>query len=258
MVFFSNHKHPSKPAADEAGGKDELPDEQKQAAEGLKAAVQTSGQPGAATSPAGGVLCPAKHAAKKHETGTHFWSAYIPGIEKYAAEEHAGNYVIVDRATGEKQWESMPIYVRAGMTLLFDTGGDRILGFKYIEHLLVDQSVKQGKLFDAETGAYEHIVSFVQTYGLEDSLSQLAQPDLKAYKTFNSFFYRALKPDARPVAGAGDPNILVSAADCRLTVWEDVSAATQVWIKGRQFSVQHLVHDDTFMSNPAYADGCSL
>lgn len=86
MVFFSNHKHPSKPAADEAGGKDELPDEQKQAAEGLKAAVQTSGQPGAATSPAGGVLCPAKHAAKKHETGTHFWSAYIPGIEKYAAE----------------------------------------------------------------------------------------------------------------------------------------------------------------------------
>lgn len=104
----------------------------------------------------------------------------------------------------------------------------------------------------------EHILSFVKTYQLEDTLPQLAQPDLKAYKTFNSFFYRGLKPDARPVASPDDPNVVVSAADCRLTVWEDVKAAEEVWIKSRKFSVEHLVHDQSFMNNPAYEDGVSL
>lgn len=59
----------------------------------------------------------------------------------------------------------------------------------------------------------EHIVEFVKTYNLEDSLDQLLEPDLHKYKTFNQFFSRQLKPDARPPAG--DENTVVSAADCR-------------------------------------------
>ena len=39
-----------------------------------------------------------------------------------------------------------------------------------------------------------------------------------------------MKPDARPVQNAADPNGFCSAADCRLTVYQTVSAATQFWL----------------------------
>lgn len=35
------------------------------------------------------------------------------------------------------------------------------------------------------------------------------------YKCFNDFFYRKLKPAARPISAPDDPNVVVSAADCR-------------------------------------------
>lgn len=36
-----------------------------------------------------------------------------------------------------------------------------------------------------------------------------------AYKCFNDFFYRKLKPEARPIALPTDSSVVVSAADCR-------------------------------------------
>lgn len=169
--------------------------------------------------------------------------------------EEFGNFVISNRKTGEKQWESVPIYVRAGMSLLYTGAGDQVLGYKYIQNQLYKQSVKQGKLFDQEEGAYEHIESFVRTYKLEDTLDQLLEPDLTKYKTFNSFFSRSLKPGARPADP--DPQSIVSVADCRLTVWEDVDSAKQFWIKGKQFTIPRLLDDDNMASNPLYKDGCS-
>jgi phosphatidylserine decarboxylase len=58
--------------------------------------------------------------------------------------------------------------------------------------------------------------------------------------TFNQFFYRRLKPGARPTESPDDPNRLVSAADCRLMAFETVTEATRLWIKGREFTVGRL------------------
>jgi len=60
---------------------------------------------------------------------------------------------------------------------------------------------------------------------------------------FNQFFYRKLKPSARPVEALNDPYRLVSAADCRLMVFAAVHDATKIWIKGRDFSVARLLGD---------------
>jgi len=60
---------------------------------------------------------------------------------------------------------------------------------------------------------------------------------------FNEFFYRKLKPSARPVEALDDPCRLVSAADCRLMVFETIQDATNIWIKGRDFSVARLLGD---------------
>jgi phosphatidylserine decarboxylase precursor len=62
-------------------------------------------------------------------------------------------------------------------------------------------------------------------------------------ETFNEFFYRKLKPDARPVEEPDNPYRLVSGADCRMMAFETVQDATRIWIKGREFTVARLLGD---------------
>lgn len=62
-------------------------------------------------------------------------------------------------------------------------------------------------------------------------------------ESFNQFFYRKLKPEARPCEEPENPNRLVSAADCRMMAFETVSDATRLWIKGREFTVARLLGD---------------
>lgn len=66
---------------------------------------------------------------------------------------------------------------------------------------------------------------------------------VEEFKNFNEFFYRALKPDARPCSAPENPHIIVSPADCRSMVFNRVDIATNVWIKGREFSVKRLLGD---------------
>lgn len=101
-----------------------------------------------------------------------------------------------------------------------------------------------------------------------------------AEQTFNDFFTRQLKPNARPVDSRSDPNVICSAADCRsvgislyasghlgiqlsvnikrLTVWNTLDAAKQFWIKSRQFTLKSLFDDDTISSLPEFRDGAAV
>lgn len=60
-------------------------------------------------------------------------------------------------------------------------------------------------------------------------------------ETFNEFFYRKLKEDARPVTNPNDPGTIVSGADCRMMAFASITEATKLWIKGREFSVARLL-----------------
>ena len=68
--------------------------------------------------------------------------------------------------------------------------------------------------------------------------SEILDP-LESFKTFNQFFYRKLKPSARPIDQ--DPDALVSVADCRLMCFDTVSDAQKLWIKGREFTIERLL-----------------
>jgi len=98
-------------------------------------------------------------------------------------------------------------------------------------------SVKEGLKFDNPDSA-KGIATFVAFYNL--NVDEMLLP-LDQYKTFNEFFYRKLKPDARPVANPDDPTIIVSGADCRLMAFQTVNEATRIWIKGREFTVARLL-----------------
>ncbi|CAF1369706.1 unnamed protein product, partial [Didymodactylos carnosus] len=70
------------------------------------------------------------------------------------------------------------------------------------------------------------------------------EPDLTKYSCFNEFFYRKLKPDARPITRVDDPTVVVSSADCRLILFNTVNDATRIWIKGHHFSLKHLFDNE--------------
>lgn len=61
------------------------------------------------------------------------------------------------------------------------------------------------------------------------------------FKTFNEFFYRKLKPTARPCSAPDNPHIIVSPADCRSVVFNRMEDAQRIWVKGREFSIERLL-----------------
>lgn len=64
---------------------------------------------------------------------------------------------------------------------------------------------------------------------------------IEQFKNFNEFFYRELKPDARPCSAPENPRIIVSPADSRSVVFNTLDEATKIWVKGREFSVARLL-----------------
>ena len=66
-----------------------------------------------------------------------------------------------------------------------------------------------------------------------------------------------MKPDARPVADPEDSGTLVSCADCRMTAFQTVTEATNIWIKGRSFSIKRLLGDD-YATDASRFEGGSL
>jgi phosphatidylserine decarboxylase len=115
-------------------------------------------------------------------------------------------------------------------------------------------SVKQGIKYDSPESKLE-IPTFIAFHNL--NTDEILEPldsfrmypfrlatrptDALHVETFNQFFYRKLKPNARPIADPEDPSRLVSCADCRMMAFETVSEATRIWIKGREFSVARLL-----------------
>ncbi|KAJ7224252.1 phosphatidylserine decarboxylase-domain-containing protein, partial [Mycena pura] len=179
----------------------------------------------------------------------------IPGIEKLAASYHIGNFVAL-RGSKDQIFEAMPIYARIGMHLLFYGSEQmRLLHSQNVEHLLKEQSVKEGKLYDSPESAAS-ISSFVATYSL--STDELLEPDITKYKTFNDFFSRKLKPGARPVDNVDDPLAICSAADCRLTVFQTMDIAKEFWVKGREFTIPNLLGVDPASEKASTFDGSSV
>jgi phosphatidylserine decarboxylase len=73
-------------------------------------------------------------------------------------------------------------------------------------------------------------------------LAEAANADLDSYATFNDFFTRALRADARPVADG--PGCLVAPADGVLTEHGNIDGGTLLQAKGISYSLDELVGED--------------
>lgn len=74
------------------------------------------------------------------------------------------------------------------------------------------------------------------------------------YKSFNEFFYRALKPEARPIAPGDD--VAVMPADGRHLAIPDVDASPGFYVKGATFTLTDLLGDPALAQ--AFAGGSML
>lgn len=75
-------------------------------------------------------------------------------------------------------------------------------------------------------------------YGV--NMAEAEQPDLDAYPSFNAFFTRALKPDARPMA----EGMLVSPADGKVSQVGPIRGETLLQAKGHDFELLALLAGD--------------
>ncbi|KAF7793754.1 hypothetical protein EIP86_004873 [Pleurotus ostreatoroseus] len=154
----------------------------------------------------------------------------------YRLGANSANIIVQNRMTGQLEEEKMQVYVRLGIRLLYKGWKGRMEGAR-AKRLLKSLTMKQGLKYDSPDSARD-IKPFIAFHNL--NVDEIRDP-IDSFKTFNEFFYRKLKSDARPVEEPENPLRLVSGADCRLMVFPTVSDATRLWIKGREFSVQRLL-----------------
>ena len=83
------------------------------------------------------------------------------------------------------------------------------------------------------------VLPFITEYNL--NVDEFAKSAFD-YKTFNEFFYRALKPAARPIADGA--RIAVFPADGRHLAMPNVDTADGFYVKGAKFSLGELLGDE--------------
>ncbi len=135
--------------------------------------------------------------------------------------------------------------------------GETFLGWAYGNplgkaalHTLVKRkafSEWYGRRMDRPSTASK-VAKFIDDYDLDPN--DFADPP-DSYKTFNEFFYRHLKPEARPVCE--DPASVVFPADGRHLGFQRASDIDSVFVKGQRFDLTRLLGDAGLASR--YADG---
>lgn len=109
---------------------------------------------------------------------------------------------------------------------------------------------QRAPIIDPETGAGEfrmpwqpnstlRILPFIVKYNL--NVDEFAKSPFE-YKSFNEFFYRALKPGARPIADG--ERVAVFPADGRHLVFPNVDQAEGFYVKGAKFTLAELFGED--------------
>ncbi len=92
------------------------------------------------------------------------------------------------------------------------------------------------------------VAPFIERYGL-DAADFADGPE--SFASFNGFFYRKLKPEARPVDE--DPASIVFPADGRHLGFQKATDVEGVFVKGQKWNLPALLGDETLAAR--YADG---
>jgi phosphatidylserine decarboxylase len=148
-----------------------------------------------------------------------------------ASPTSSSSIVYIDRATGRRETED--IYGGGGLRFLYGPKGSWLLP------LLTRPFVSwlYGKLQDMRWSARK-VRPFIEKYGID--ASEFLEP-VDSFATFNQFFTRKLKPEARPVA-EGDGTAILP-ADARYLFFPRIDQADGFVVKGQKFSLEEFLGD---------------
>jgi phosphatidylserine decarboxylase len=118
--------------------------------------------------------------------------------------------------------------------------------FVLLQHLTPRLALTRlgGLIAQARAGALTTAIirSFVRRYGV--NMAEAAQPDIAQYETFNAFFTRALRPDARPLADAG----VLCPVDGAVSQMGAIQGDSIFQAKGHEYSTRALLGGDATLA----------
>jgi len=172
--------------------------------------------------------------------------------KKYRISQFADsddNIFVQDRETKKIIKELIPQHIHTFIKMLYANSAGLAMTETQGSTLLIQLSQNQGEYANSSKSLTE-IADFIKLYNLD---LDIIQDPIHSFKTFNEFFYRKIKMDLRPIDQ--DETIVVSPADCRMHVFENVTIAKQLWVKGHGFTLKTLLQDPNLES---IFDGCSI
>ncbi len=92
-----------------------------------------------------------------------------------------------------------------------------------------------------KSSSTKKIEGFVKQLNIDMSEAEKSIPD---FTSFNDFFYRKLKPSARPIG-----NDFVSPGDGKLLAFENIADVHNFFVKGREFTLKEFLNNDELAKN---------
>ncbi|XP_072953356.1 phosphatidylserine decarboxylase proenzyme 2-like [Typha angustifolia] len=172
------------------------------------------------------------------------FSSYDVGLRSGSSASHI---LVIDRRTKRLVEEIIDGKIVLSMRAIYQSKVGLALINTGVKELLQNISEKQGRQMNSPESAKD-IPKFIEFFKDQINMDEVKYP-IEYFKTFNEFFIRELRPDARPIAWNDRDDIAICAADSRLMAFNSVSDSSRFWIKGRKFSIQGLLGLDTCSSD---------
>ncbi len=164
------------------------------------------------------------------------------GIEKSKKIE------VINRKTGEKFIEK--IYGEDAMKLFYGKAWmaqvtEKLLTRKFLSNVY-------GAFNDSQASKHK-IPEFIKTMEISE---QECEKDVSEYNSFNEFFARKLKPDARPIDN--NPLSIISPSDGRLLVFPKLEDSTLSYVKWASLKLRDLFHENHNLANRFRNGSCAV
>ncbi|MCC5912174.1 MAG: phosphatidylserine decarboxylase [Clostridiaceae bacterium] len=142
----------------------------------------------------------------------------------------------IDRKTGKKEKE-----IVVGDRYLQWMYGNKV-GSSFLETIVKKKIVSSiyGRLQDLPISRRK-IDKFIRELNI--NMEETEKQSLKEYHNFNEFFIRRLKAETRPICN--EEKTLVSPADGRMLVYENIDIDKVVQVKGQIYSLEELFQNST-------------
>ena len=159
---------------------------------------------------------------------------FLSAVEKLTHLPRVSAIQFFNSLTG--QLETEKVYGESFLTFAYGNPLGKIALHAYIKRPAF--SAWYGKRMN-QPSSRAKIQPFIDTYGL--STDEFAAP-VDSFVNFNQFFYRKLKPSARPIDA--DPRSIVFPADGRHLAFPKASAIDSVFVKDQKFDLQQLLESE--------------